>query len=76
MEIILEFLSENIIQLILSLGTIILVWLGKPKSAEKLQKLKQKRQAQLKAEIQQTIEKLKLLNKEEEKITKELDNEK
>lgn len=72
LEIALEFLSENIIQLLLSGITVILVWIGKPKSAAKLQKLKQKRYEKVKKEINTTLENLKLLNKESKKLEKEL----
>lgn len=72
LEIALEFLSENIIQLMLSGLTVVLVWIGKPKSATKLQKLKQKRYEKVKKEINNALGNLKLLNKEAKKLEKEL----
>lgn len=72
LEIIVEFLSENVIQLLLGAGTIICVWIGKPKTAEKLKKLKEKKLAKLKEKMQKYIDKLKELNTETENIEKEL----
>lgn len=43
MEPLLQFVSENLLEIIIGAGTLTAVLLGKPKTAEKLQKLRKKK---------------------------------
>lgn len=61
---ILEIVSEYGIQLILAAGTAIMVFFNRPKTAEKLKKLKEKHLAKLKKKAQKLITKLKEIDKE------------
>lgn len=43
MEQLLQFISENLLEIVIGAGTLTAVLLGKPKTAEKLQKLRKKK---------------------------------
>lgn len=74
-ETVIEFIGENITILLMGIGVIITNLLGKPKTAEKLKKAKEKRLTKVKEKITKTLKTLKELNIENESLEKELNNE-
>ena len=71
MEEILAFVGEHILDFFLGIGVVVTTFLNKPKTAAKLQKIKEKKLTKLEREQSTLFEKLKRNAKAQDELNKE-----
>lgn len=73
MEQLLQFVSENLLEIVIGAGTLTAVLLGKPKTAEKLQKLRKKKLSKVISSQEKLAEKARKNAAKMEELQKEIE---
>lgn len=73
METILQFVADNLLEIVIGAGTLTAILLGKPKTAEKLQKLRKKKLSKVISSQEKLAEKARKNAAKMEELEKEIE---